>query len=87
VKQPSSLLVLDQLPSALDAATTKRSPNILCAYAFDLAQRFSSFYAAHHVLSEESADLRAARLSLCAVTQTALAQSLTLLGIEVPERM
>ncbi|MEY3235155.1 MAG: hypothetical protein RL230_2426 [Pseudomonadota bacterium] len=31
--------------------------------------------------------LRGARLSLCALTQTALTRSLSLLGIEVPERM
>ncbi|MFM9864149.1 MAG: arginine--tRNA ligase [Micropepsaceae bacterium] len=81
------MLALDQLPSALDAATAKRSPNILCAFAFDLAQRFSSFYAAHHILSEENAPLRAARLTLCALALTELQATLNLLGIETPERM
>lgn len=81
------MLALDQLPAALEAAATKRSPNILCAFAFDLAQRFSSFYAAHHILSEENAPLRAARLTLCRLALTSLIQGLHLLGLEVPNRM
>lgn len=81
------MLALDQLPAALEAATAKRSPNILCAFAFDLAQRFSSFYAAHHILSEENDPLRAARLSLCRLALAQLKSTLTLIGIETPERM
>ena len=37
---------------------TKRAPNILCDYAFTLAQNFSRFYAAHHILSETDTELR-----------------------------
>lgn len=43
-----------------------------CTFAFDLAQRFSSFYAAHHILSDESAPLRSARLTLCGLALTPL---------------
>lgn len=81
------MLALDQLPAAVESAAAKRSPNILCAYAFDLAQRFSSFYAAHHILSEENAPLRAARLTLCHLALTQLQSTLTLLGIDTPNRM
>ena len=81
------MLTLDQLPTAIDAAIAKRSPNILCTYAFDLAQRFSTFYAAHHILSEPNAALRASRLTLCHLALTQLQQTLTILGIETPERM
>ena len=82
-------LVLQLLSMAdiLAAAEEKRAPNILCDYAFELAQRFSRFYAAHHILSETDAGLRGARLGLCARTLDVLAAILGLLGIEVPERM
>jgi arginyl-tRNA synthetase len=82
-------LVLQLLSMAdiLAAAEEKRAPNILCDYAFELAQRFSRFYAAHHILSESDAGLRGARLGLCARTLDVLAAILGLLGIEVPERM
>ena len=69
------------------AAEDKRAPNILCDYAFELAQNFSRFYAEHHILSESDADLRAARLGLCALVLAVLTRVLDLLGIEVPERM
>jgi arginyl-tRNA synthetase len=80
-------LQLLALPDAMVSAEAKRAPNILCEYAFDLAQRFSSFYAAHHILSESDAGLRAARLGLCGLTLAVLVKVLDLLGIEVPERM
>ena len=61
------VLQLLSLGDAMLAAEDKRAPNILCDYAFTLAQNFSRFYAAHHILSESDADLRASRLGLCAL--------------------
>ncbi|MBP6011067.1 MAG: hypothetical protein KBA31_02465 [Alphaproteobacteria bacterium] len=58
-----------------------------CAFAFELAQRFSTFYAAHHILSEPNAPLRGARLTLCTLTLTTRTRVLSLLGLDVPERM
>ncbi len=80
-------LHLLSLGDAMAAAEDKRAPNILCDYAFEMAQRFSRFYAAHHILSEQDMALRAARLGLCAQVLTVLTNVLDLLGIEVPERM
>jgi arginyl-tRNA synthetase len=81
------ILQLLALPDAMAGAEAKRAPNILCEYAFDLAQRFSSFYAAHHILSESDAAVRTARLGLAGLTLAVLVKVLDLLGIEVPERM
>jgi arginyl-tRNA synthetase len=81
------VLKLLTLGDVLAAAEEKRAPNMLCEYAFELAQDFSRFYGAHHVLSESDEGLRAARLGLCARVLAVLTQVLDLLGIEVPERM
>ena len=81
------VLQLLSLGDAMLAAEEKRAPNILCDYAFDLAQNFSRFYAAHHILSETDADLRGQRLGLCARVLAVMTRTLDLLGIEVPERM
>jgi arginyl-tRNA synthetase len=75
------------LGDIMAAAEDKRAPNMLCEFAFELAQDFSRFYAAHHILSESDANLRAARLGLCAQVLGVLTKVLDLLGIEVPERM
>jgi len=81
------ILRLLQLPDILRAAEDKRAPNILCDYVFALAQEFSRFYSEHHILSEMDTALRAARLGLCQKTLAAFERVLTILGIEIPERM
>jgi arginyl-tRNA synthetase len=81
------LLLLLALPDAMTLAETRRAPNVLCDYAFSLAQEFSRFYTAHHILSETDTDLRAARLGLCVLTLRVLVKVLDLLGIDVPRRM
>jgi len=81
------MLTLDRLPHTIEQAMSKRAPNILCAFAFELAQAFSRFYAAHHILSEPDATRRTQWLSLCRLTLRELETLLDLLGIEIPDRM
>jgi arginyl-tRNA synthetase len=81
------VLQLLSLGDAMAAAEDKRAPNILCDYAFTLAQNFSRFYTAHHILSETDANLRSQRLGLCARVLEVMTRTLGLLGIAVPERM
>ena len=75
------------MPEALASAENKRAPNLICDFVFTLAQNFSRFYTEYHILSEPDENLRAARLGLCAATLTQIEQALTLLGIQVPDRM
>ncbi|MGH6888592.1 MAG: arginine--tRNA ligase [Rhizomicrobium sp.] len=81
------ILMLLALPEAMSGAETRRAPNMLCEYAFSLAQEFSRFYTAHHILSEANSGLRAARLGLCDLTLRVLVEVLAILGIDVPARM
>lgn len=81
------VLLLLGLSDAMVTAESRRAPNVLCDYAFALAQEFSRFYAAHHILSETDLDVRAGRLGLCALTHRVLVHILALLGIDVPARM
>lgn len=81
------ILQLLALPNAMSGAEHNRAPNILCDYVFTLAQIFSRFYTAHHIMSETDAGLRSTRLALVALTLAVLSTVLTLLGIEIPARM
>jgi arginyl-tRNA synthetase len=63
------------------------SPHKLCAYLFDLASTFTSFYETTPVLRAEDDAVRDSRLVLCAVTARTLQAGLGLLGIETPSRM
>src|ERR1700744_3014631 len=62
-------------------------PHRLCAYLFEVASLFTTFYEECPVLKAESADLRATRLALCALTLDVLTKGLGLLRVPVPERM
>ncbi|ASU82281.1 arginine--tRNA ligase [Nocardiopsis gilva YIM 90087] len=62
-------------------------PHRLCAYLFDLAQAFTSFYDQCPVLKAEDAELRASRLALTAATLRTLVQGLDVLGVHAPEQM
>jgi arginyl-tRNA synthetase len=62
-------------------------PHRLCAYLFDVASLFTTFYEECPVLKAEPAALRVSRLALCALTLDVLTRGLGLLGVPVPERM
>jgi arginyl-tRNA synthetase len=81
------ILQLLALHDAMAAAENGRAPNVLCDYAFTLAQVFSRFYAEHHILSEKDDAVRAARLGLAGLTLVVLTKVLDILGIEIPQRM
>jgi len=62
-------------------------PHRMCAYLFEVASLFTTFYEECPVLKAESESLRVSRLALCALTLDVLARGLGLLGVPVPERM
>jgi arginyl-tRNA synthetase len=52
-----------------------------------LAKGYNQFYHDYSILREEDADVRSQRLLLSAVTARTLKAAMSLLGIEMPERM
>ncbi len=81
------VLLLGQMPDAIASAIVRRAPNELCDFAFRLAQEFSRFYSGCHILSEQDLALMGSRLSLARASLQQLELLLSLLGIEIPERM
>jgi arginyl-tRNA synthetase len=63
------------------------SPKVIAKYSYDLAVTFSSFYEHVKVLASETPELLNARLCLVVSFQKTLNASLSLLGIDAPERM
>jgi arginyl-tRNA synthetase len=62
-------------------------PHRLCAYLFDVASLFTTFYEECPVLKAQTEALRVSRLALCALTLDVLTMGLDLLGVPAPERM
>jgi arginyl-tRNA synthetase len=80
-------LAASQLPEAIELVLTDYRPNQLTAYLFELANRFSAFFENCPVLRAETPELLESRLALCDLTAKVLRQGLSLLGIDVVERM
>lgn len=67
-------------------AAEKYEPSLIARYAVDLAQKFNKFYIECKILTAEGA-VRDFRLCLTKAAHIALKNSLSLLGIGVPEKM
>ncbi len=80
-------LLLCELPEHFSNTIKHNTPHILCDYVFKLAQEFSSFYGNCHILSEQDEAIKNSRLALCQLTHRQIALILSLLGIDIPERM
>jgi arginyl-tRNA synthetase len=80
-------LELVQFGDALDKMLEDYRPNILTAYLFSLATKFSRFYQTCNVLKVASEELRSSRLLLCDLTGRTIRQGLALLGIGVVDKM
>ena len=81
------LLTLSKLPDVLHASMDNYAPNILCDFAYELAQEFNRFYRNSHILREENGALQSSWLSISALALKEFELILSLLGIEIPERM
>jgi arginyl-tRNA synthetase len=77
---------LIQFEEMLDQVAQDLFPNRLCQYLFELSQKFNQFYDRCPVLQAEE-PIRTSRLVLCDLTARTLKLGLSLLGIQVLERM
>ena len=78
---------LAELPAVVAAAGENFAPSMIAAYAYELAKTFNGYYHDHSILREEDTAKRAMRLQLAAAVAQVIRKSMSLLGIEVPERM
>jgi arginyl-tRNA synthetase len=62
-------------------------PHRLCAFIYELAGAYASFFDACPVLTAPDEATRRSRLRLCSLTERVLVDALTLLGIPVIDRM
>ena len=90
VLDPKELALIQRLtdyPAIVRNAGEHFSPAVICNYAYDLACDFNSFYHDLSILNEPDSDKRALRLLLAKNVAKVIQSALSLLGIEVPERM
>jgi arginyl-tRNA synthetase len=78
------LFELSRFSIVVDRAYAELKPHFLAEYAFQLAQAFSTYYAAVQIIGSKD---EASELGLCQLAMKVLERCLYLLGINVPERM
>jgi len=87
---PEEIKILREIykfPEIVEEAAKKFSPNIIANFIFNLAQEFNCFYDAHPILKAENENLKSFRLLLTQCVAQVLKNSLSLLGISLPNKM
>ena len=78
---------LSEFPSVVAQASTDYSPSVIANYVYELVKAFNQFYHDYSIMNAETADLRQFRVILAANVAKVIRIGMSLLGIEVPERM
>ena len=78
---------LSSFAEVLGEASRTFSPALIANYCYNLAKEFSRFYHDYPILREENADVRNLRLVLCRTISKVLVNAMSLLGIELPNKM
>ncbi|MCK8831084.1 arginine--tRNA ligase [Haemophilus influenzae] len=86
-KERTLAIKLLQFEEAVQTVGKEGTPHVLCAYLYELAGIFSSFYEHCPILNAEDESVKLSRLKLALLTEKTLKQGLTLLGIKTVEKM
>ncbi len=78
---------LGNFPSVVEQAAGDYNPSCIATYCYELAKAFNQFYHDYSILHEENAANRALRIELSKAVAQNLRNGMSLLGIEMPERM
>jgi arginyl-tRNA synthetase len=71
----------------VEEAAEKFSPNLICNFVFDLAKKYNLFYDLYPILKAEERETKNFRLILTKSVAQIIKNSLSLLGIQTPEKM
>ena len=81
-----TIKLLYRFNETIELAADKNEPSIIARYLIDVAQNFSSFYNEHKIICDDK-PVQDARLILTYCVGTVLKTGVTLLGMEMPDKM
>ena len=81
------MLSITKFAPALESALASSSPNLICAYIYDLAGCVNKFYHETRILGEEDEQKKNGYIALIGLAKRVLEQSIDLLGFSAPEKM
>ena len=86
-KEQNLVKLIAKLPAVVKEAGDNYSPALIGNYAYELAKEFNQFYHDYSILKEENEQVRNLRLLLAQQCSVAIENAMSMLGIEMPERM
>ena len=86
-KETALIQTLSDFPATVAEAGRSYSPALIANYTYELVKQYNQFYHDYSILREEDAAIRSLRLTICSVTAKVIKTAMSLLGINVPERM
>lgn len=86
-KEESLIQMMADYASVVKEAGAAYSPALIANYIYDLVKEYNQFYHDFSILREENSALKVFRLVLSANLAKIVQSGMSLLGIEVPERM
>ena len=78
---------LNGFTATLRQAGADYNPASIANYCYELVKEYNQFYHDFSVLREENADKQAVRMALSSAVAQVVKNGMSLLGIEVPERL
>ena len=79
--------ILSAFPGKISEAAAAHSPALVANYAYELAKLFNQYYQQTPILKETDLSLVAVRLVLINTIASVLRKAMSVLGIELPEKM
>lgn len=86
-KEISLIQRLADFPAVVAEAGRTYSPALIANYVYDLVKEYNQFYHDYSIMREENEAIRSLRLCLSDCTSRVISTGMSLLGIQVPERM
>ena len=86
-KECAIIRMLNEFPAVVKQAGTDYSPSGIANYAYELAKEYNQFYHDFSILKEENEAAKSFRILLTHNVGKVIKSAMSLLGIEVPERM
>jgi len=81
------MLSITKFSPTLESALRTSSPNLICAYIYELAGCVNKFYHETRILGEENEELKAGYIALIGLAKNILETCIHILGFSAPEKM
>ena len=86
-KETGLIQLIAEFPTTVKQASDEYSPSLIANYIYELVKEYNQFYHDFSILKEEDASIKEMRLMLSQNVAKIIKTGMSLLGIEVPERM